>query len=65
MVFNARPHPSPLPQERENHSLRFGDAEVSVCGAAFSAQDQEAEMTREASEVLREADHCSLSLGRG
>ena len=30
MVFNARPHPSPLPQEREKRCPRFGDADLLV-----------------------------------
>src|SRR5437773_2150818 len=63
MVFNARPHPSPLPQERENHSPRFGDADLLGFGAAFSAQDQEADMTRESPGLSRDAQSCSLSPG--
>jgi len=41
---NVRPHPGPLPQERENHSSRFGNADALDCTAVSSASDQKAAM---------------------
>src|SRR2546430_9643583 len=49
--------------EREKRCPRFGDADLLGFGAAFSAQDQEADMTRESPGLSRDAQSCSLSPG--
>ena len=63
--LNARPHPGLLPQEKENRSPRFDDADAPVCPAAFSANDKAMVMTRRASRLSRDADSSTLSSGRG
>ncbi|MGH7951575.1 MAG: hypothetical protein ACREFE_06610 [Limisphaerales bacterium] len=61
-LMNIRPHPGPLPQERENCSLRLDNASVPGGRTAFSANKQPAlkKMTNEFSST---AKSCSLSLG--
>ena len=59
----ARPHPGPLPQERENRSQRSGDAEAPVCRTLVSTIDQKVETGRAPSELHETRDGCSLSLG--
>src|SRR6266496_4408680 len=61
--MNARPHPGPLPQERENHSPRSGDADAPGYRASFSTNDEAAAMTRRLSKLSRNADSPTLSSG--
>ncbi len=62
-LMNTRPHPGLLPQEKENRSPRFGDADAPGYRAAFSANGPKAAMTRKTSEFSRDVHCCSLSPG--
>jgi hypothetical protein len=61
--MNDRPHPGLLPQEKENRSPRFGDADAPGCRTAFPTNDVAAAMTRRTSKLLRDADSPTLSSG--
>ena len=63
VCVHARPHPGPLPQERENHSVvasEFGHAPFAV---RSDAKSPKAEMARVTTEFSEGADSCSLSPG--
>jgi uncharacterized protein len=60
---NTRPHPGPLPQERENHSAvasEFARARFVVCPQTKS---EKAVIARESSEYHEVSESCSLSPG--
>ena len=60
---NDRPHPGPLPQERENHSPRLDETDA-VGGRAFAGANWlKAAKARETLELSESEDGCSLSPG--
>jgi hypothetical protein len=61
--LNTRPHPGPLPQERESYSPRSGYANALDCRAAFSAKDTTAVTSKGTSGLARDMCGCSLSPG--
>jgi zinc protease len=61
----VRPHPCPLPQERENHLPAMDDFNTTDCRTLFAAKDQETVTAMVANESSNSADHLSLSPQRG
>jgi len=61
--MNARPHPGLLPQEKENPSPAFGNANAPGCRAAFPANDETAALAQGASKLSSGARNFSLSSG--
>ena len=62
-VNNDRPHPGPLPQEREKHSPRLGHADAPGCRVIFSAKDEQAAITIATDELSNAVAPLSLSPG--
>ena len=56
-----RPHPGPLPQEREDRSPRFGDAEVAACRATFSTNAEVGAVAPKMNELSSTGRKLSLS----
>jgi hypothetical protein len=61
--MNARPHPSPLPQERENRTPRFGEVDALGGRVVSSAKKQIAATTTVAVEFSEDAQSRSLCPG--
>ena len=61
---NAQPHPSPLPQERENGSAVAGDCESVPRAARSGAKSNQAEMDLLGTKFQRTTESCSLSSGQ-
>jgi hypothetical protein len=60
---NTRPHPSPLPQERENHSSRRGEEGAEGCSAGFTANGNGADEGKDGQECSMGMPGFSLSPG--
>jgi len=59
----ARPHPGPLPQERENHSPVTGDSEMTGSLALFGANDGKAVTAMTTTKFFGNAHSFPLSPG--
>jgi len=60
---DARPHPGPLPQERENRSAGAGEIEHAKFIACLEAKSSEAALARETNEFQKRAESSTLSSG--
>jgi hypothetical protein len=60
---NNRPHPGPLPQERENRSPLLGETDTVGCRAFAGVNWLKAATARETLKLSERADSCSLSPG--
>ena len=60
---DARPHPGPLPQEREKLSPRVGGADALGFRPAYLTNDRKPALAVATSELHERADGCSLSPG--
>ena len=63
MAINARPHPSPLPQEREKHSTLAGEFRPSRFILLAQPWSRDAGTARETAELQERADCGSPSPG--
>ncbi len=63
VCVDARPHPGPLPQERENHSAVAGEPGRAQFALRLEAKPKETETTRETSELPESVDSRPLSPG--
>ena len=63
ICVHDRPHPGPLPQERENHSAVAGEFGHTQFAMRPEAKSEDAETARESSEFPERADSHSLSPG--
>jgi hypothetical protein len=61
--MNARPHPGPLPQERENHLPASGKATVLGPSISFHAKKKAAAIATAANEFWSDVERLSLSPG--
>ena len=62
-LMNVRPHPGPLPQEREKRSPRLGGADAPGCRAVFPANDEAAAIATVTNEFSNNAASLPLSPG--
>jgi hypothetical protein len=62
-VLDVRPHPGPLPQEREKRSTVAGEFRRVVFLLPPEADKKKAEKERRSNELSERADGCSLSPG--
>ena len=62
-VVLRRSHPGPLPQEKENLSLRLGDANPPGCHVGFFRESPEGGTLRATSGIHKAGNRCSLSSG--
>jgi hypothetical protein len=63
VCVHVRPHPGPLPQERENHSAVAGEFGHAQFAMRFLANSKVVKTAQETSELPESADSCSLSPG--
>ena len=62
-VMNARPHPGPLPQERENHPPDSGDANLSKFSGRLMANVTGTEASTVTSNLFSDTRSFSISPG--
>ena len=63
--MNDRPHPDPLPQERENGRLVFDDTNTLGCHAILLTKAEQAANTTVTNDFSKDAAPHSLSPGEG